>query len=151
MTERFERFTYAMSEISRHWHKLTSDEMAKYGLKGVHSVYLLALYHHPEGLTAPEICELCVRDKADVSRMMSIMMEKGLVYKDMPPYHRYRGPLKLTPQGMEAAKQVEKRVSLAVELAGKDLSDASREIFYAAMESILRNLRQLSKYGIPEE
>jgi len=38
-----------------------------------------------------------------------------------------------------------------VSLAGKDLSDENRTIFYEALTSIAENLRQLSKEGLPEE
>lgn len=151
MIDRFSRFSYAISEISRHWHKLTADEMAKYGLKGTHSVYLMTLYQNPEGLTAPKLCEICDRDKADVSRMMSIMEEKGLVSKECAGGSKYRGVFRLTESGIAAAEHVRSRVNLAVKLAGKDLSEENRQIFYDSMESILQNLRQLSKNGLPEE
>lgn len=150
MIERFERFSYAVSEISRHWHKLTSDEMAKYGLKGTHSIYLLTLFKHPEGLSALQLCQLCDRDKADVSRMMSIMEEKGLVSKECAGTSKYRGIFHLTESGIDAADHVQKRANIAVEFAGKDLTEENREIFYTAMKSIINNLRQLSKDGIPE-
>lgn len=150
MLDRFSRFSYAIAEISRHWHRLTADEMAKYGLKGTHSIYLLALYGHPEGLTAPKLCEICDRDKADVSRMMAIMEEKGLVCKACSGKSKYRGIFRLTEAGIEAAEHVKNRANLAVSLAGKDLTDEHREIFYASMESILTNLRQLSKEGLPQ-
>lgn len=150
MIDRFERFSFALSEISRHWHKLTTDEMAKYGLKGTHSIYLLTLSRHPDGLTAPELCQFCDRDKADVSRMMSIMEKKGLVSKRHIGNSKYRGVFQLTEAGQKAADHVRIRASQAVAYAGKDLSDETREVFYAAMESIVSNLRQLSKDGIPE-
>lgn len=150
MIDRFERFSFAMSEISRHWHKLTSDEMSKYGLKGTHSIYLLTLSRFPDGLTAPELCQYCDRDKADVSRMMSIMEKKGLVSKQYIGSSKYRGVFRLTSDGAEAAEGVRSKASQAVAYAGKDMSEESREIFYQAMESIVRNLRQLSKDGIPE-
>lgn len=150
MIDRFERFTFALSEISRHWHKLTADEMAKYGLKGTHSIYLLTLSRYPEGLTAPELCQHCDRDKADVSRMMSIMEKKGLVSKQYIGNSKYRGIFQLTSAGLEAADHVRQKANQAVAFAGKDLSDDSREAFYTAMETIVNNLRQLSKDGIPE-
>ncbi len=151
MQDRFSRFSYAITEISRHWHRLTADEMAKYGLKGTHSIYLLTLHRYPEGLTAPQLCELCDRDKADVSRMTAIMEEKGLVTKTCVGNSKYRGVFRLTDAGIAAAEQVQRRASLAVSLAGKDLNEENREIFYASLESILNNLRQLSKDGLPEE
>lgn len=151
MIDRFERFSYSISEMSRHWHKLASDEMARYGLKGTHSIYLLMLHRHPDGLTAPQLCELCDRDKADVSRMMTIMEEKGLVTREYARESKYRGIFKLTPSGVTAAEHVRLRTSLAVEEAGKELTEEQRQNFYFAMDSILNNLRRLSKNGIPKE
>lgn len=151
MVDRFERFTYTIFEISRHWHKLTADEMEKYGLKGTHSVYLLAMYRYPGGVTAPQLCELCGKDKSDVSRMMGIMEKKGLVKKEGVHQNRYGGVFTLTVEGMEAAEHVRRRASLAVELAGKNLTDENRAVFYEALESIASNLREISKEGLPKQ
>ena len=62
MIHRFARFTLAVSEISRCWHKLAGEELAKYGLKGPHAIYLTAMYRYPEGITVPQLCELCGKD-----------------------------------------------------------------------------------------
>ena len=43
-----------------------------------------------------------------------------------------------------------RRAGRAVEVAGKDLTDAQREAFYGALDSIIGNLRVLTKEGIPE-
>lgn len=150
MVERFERFSFAISEVSRHWHKLTAGEMEKYGLKGAHSVYLLTMYRYPDGITAPQICELCGKDKSDVSRMMSAMEKQGLVIKEGIHQNLYRGVFKLTDAGKEAARYVRERANLAVEIAGKDLTDEERTVFYNALESITLNLRKLSKEGLPK-
>ena len=150
MIERFERFSYAISEVSRHWHKIAGDEMEKYGLKGTHSVYLITMSKYPDGLTASELCKLCNRDKADVSRMMSIMEKKGLVTKEGAYQNLYKGVFKLTDEGKKAVKYVSKRASLAVEYAGKDVSDEKREIFYEVLESISVNLKAMTEEGLPE-
>ena len=121
MTDRFEKFSLAILEISRYWHKIASEEMEKQGLKGPHSVYLLTMYRFPDGVTASQFCELSGKDKSDVSRMMSIMEKNGLVTKEGVNRNLYGGLFKLTEKGRAVAKQVSKRASLAVELAGKDL------------------------------
>lgn len=151
MTERFERFTLSISEVSRYWHKITTKEMAKYELKGIHSMYLLTMLHYPNGITAPQICALCGRDKADVSRMMTILEEKGMVTKEGTNQNMYRGTFKLTEKGKEAAEYVRARVTLAVEIAGKELSNEKRAIFYETLEMITENLRRLSEDGLPGE
>ena len=150
MVERFERFSYAISEISRYWHKLTAEEMKKYGLKGTHCVYLLTMHRYSDGITATQLCELCGRDKSDVFRMMAIMEKKGLVVKEGVHQNLYRGVFKLTNEGKKAAQQVENRASLAVEIAGSDLSEETRAVFYRALESIVLNLRKLSESGLPK-
>ena len=149
MVERFEKFSLEIFETTRYWHKLASEEMAKHGLKGPHSTYLMTLYRFKDCITAPQICEHCGKDKADVSRMMSIMEEKGLVVKESNGKNMYRGLFKLTDKGVEAAQHVRKRVEIAVDLAGKGLSDEERAIFYKSLETISSNLRKLCEDGLP--
>lgn len=146
MIDRFERFSLAITEISRYWHRITADEMEKYGLKGAHAVYLTALARHPEGITASQLRELCGRDKADVSRAMALMAEKGLVIHE----NRYRGLFALTEEGRAAAEHVRRRASLGVELAGSDLTEENRTIFYESLETITAKLREISKEGLPD-
>ena len=59
------------------------------------------------------------------------------------------GVFKLTEKGLDLAKQVRKRATLAVKLAGKDLTDDARQIFYKSMDLIANNLRELCKDGLP--
>lgn len=81
MLDRFERFSFAISEISRCWRKLASEEMLKYGLKSPHATYLTTIYKYPQGITVPQLCEVCGKDKSDASRMLAILEKKGLVEK----------------------------------------------------------------------
>ncbi|MEE0969662.1 MAG: hypothetical protein U0M06_09855 [Clostridia bacterium] len=150
MLDRFERFSFAISEISRCWRKLASEELAKYGLKSPHATYLTTMYKYPNGITVPLLCEVSGKDKSDASRMIAILEKKGLVEKQCVNGSLYRGVWILTDEGKTAAEQVSQRASRAVELAGKDLTDETRDIFYRALESITSNLHELSKEGIPE-
>ena len=84
MVERFEKFSFDIAQIYHYWHKITTDEMAKFGLKGSNAVYLTLLYQYEEGLTSAQLCELCSRDKADVSRTMSTMEQKQSLLN--PPF-----------------------------------------------------------------
>lgn len=150
MLDRFEKFSYAISEISRCWRKLATEELAKHGLNSPHATYLTTMYKHPDGITVPRLCEVSGKDKSDASRMIAILEKKGLAQKKIVDGSLYRGIWVLTEQGRDAAEQVSLRASRAVELAGKDLTDETREIFYQALESIAANLTELSKDGIPE-
>ena len=150
MLNRFARFSLAISEIDRCWHKLAAEEMAKYELNSPHAVYLTSLYHYSDGITAAKLGELCGKNKADVSRMIAILEKKGLVRKEAIGGSFYRAKLLLTPEGRQAAEHVQRRAALAVELAGSGMTDADREIFYRCLETITANLQTLSKEGLPQ-
>lgn len=150
MLDRFERFSYALAEISRCWRKLASEELAKYGLKSPHATYLITMYKYPNGITVPDLCEVSGKDKSDASRMIAILEKKGLARKKDVDGSLYRGLWALTDEGKTAAQQVSIRASKAVEMAGKDLNNETRNVFYKALESITSNLTVLSKEGIPE-
>ena len=150
MLRRFARFSLAISEIDRCWHKLAAEEMAKYELNSPHAVYLTTLYNFEEGITAAKLSELCCKNKADVSRMVAILEKKGLVRKETIGGNLYRAKLVLTEEGKQAAEHVQQRAALAVELAGSGMSEEEREVFYRCLELITSNLQTLSKDGLPQ-
>ena len=150
MVNRFEHFSLAINEISRCWRKLAAEEMKKYGLKGSHATYLSTMYHYPNGISVPQLCELSGKDKSDASRMLAILEKKGLVRKHEVDGSLYRGLLVLTEEGRLAAEHVRRRAAKAVEQAGGGLDDETREIFYKALDSITARLTELSRKGIPE-
>lgn len=150
MLNRFARFSMAISEIDRCWHKLAAEEMAQYGLNTPHAIYLNTLYQNPEGITAARLGELCCKNKADVSRMVTILEKKGLVRKEGISGNLYRARLLLTDAGKQAAEHVRELAATAVELAGAGLSEQERESFYRSLERITENLQNLSKTGLPK-
>lgn len=149
MRNRFARFSLAISEIDRCWHKLAAEEMSKYELNSSHAVYLTTLYEFTDGVTAAKLGELCGKNKADVSRMIAVLEKKGLVRKEAVGGNFYRAKLLLTDEGKQAAEHVQRRAALAVELAGSGMTDADREIFYRCLEGITLNLQTLCKEGLP--
>ncbi len=146
MLDRFEKFSHVITEISRYWHKITSDEMEKYGLNGPYSVYITTLVQYPEGITASRLCEMCGRDKADVSRAISTMEKRGFLRKEGS---NYRARIILTDEGLEVAKHIGARAQMAVELGGRGLDDVEREVMYRSLELVASNLKRLSESGIP--
>ncbi|MBQ2764815.1 MAG: MarR family transcriptional regulator [Firmicutes bacterium] len=148
MIERFEKFSLAISEINRYWHKIASDEMEQYGLKGPYAVYLVVMHRYPQGITAARLCEICDRNKADVSRAISDMEKKGLVYREGASY---RAKLLLTEEGSRAASHVAERATKAVEEGGKGLSEERRIVFYETLDLVASNLREITKEGLPQQ
>ena len=141
---RFEKFSALIFEVTRQWHRISTEEMEKYDLKGSYALYLSKISNYPEGITAAVLSEECSRDKADVSRAISAMEKKGLVYKETNG-STYRAKLKLTETGMEVADHVEKRSSLAVDSAGLGITEEDRNTFYTVLEKITENLKVINR------
>ena len=147
MIGRFETFTLALSELSGSWSKIATEELKPYGLKGACVVYLIALFKAKEGLCAAKLCELCNRDKAEVSRAIRAMEEKGLVAKESET-NGYRAKITLTEKGREVTHALRERVKLIVEKGGEGLSDEQREVFYNALGTISENLKKITREGL---
>ena len=80
--------------------------------------------------------------------MLSILEAKALVTKDGIGGSRYRGCLRLTPEGQAVAGELSRRAELAVEQAGAGLTEENRAIFYGSLETITKNLRRISQAGL---
>jgi len=151
MLNRFEQFTMAVSGIHRCVQKIERDEMEKYGLKGAYAQYLTVMRRYPEGITSAKLCEVCDIDKAAVSRVIADMEKKGLVKRAGTRENNYRATVVLTEEGLHAAEYVRRRATVAVELAGKGMTDEVRNTFYSALGIIEENLQMISREGLPEQ
>ena len=150
MIKRFEHFSAVIADIHRAWHKIANGEMIKYGLKGVHAIYMTMMLRYPDGLTPVELCEYCGRDKAEVSRMVAILIEKGMVTKEEKSAGVYRAKLMLTGLGRTVAGDISQKAERAVMLANSDVDPSERDVFYRVMESIAYNLLAICESGLGE-
>lgn len=147
MISRFEKFSFSIAEIHRYLHKISADEMEKYGLKGSHAVYLLALHRYEDGITAAELSEKCDRNKADVSRAVATMEKEGLARREGAAY---RARILLTDDGKKAAESVGRLACRAVDMGSSGLTEEQRNNMYYALELIADNLRNISKEGLKD-
>jgi len=148
MLDRYELLSLSISSMYHDIQKIERVEMAKFGLKGPHAQCILALSRHAEGLTVSQLCEICDKDKAAISRTVSELENAGMVLRGDRNGNRYRAPLTLTEQGAAAAQAVSERAHLAVEQAGLGLEDEQRQIFYQVLALISHNLHAICKDGL---
>ena len=151
MTSRYEQFTAAISSIYQHFQKIERNEMERYGLRGSYTQYLLAIDRSSDGITAAKLSDVCDKDKAAVSRVVTEMEKQGLIIREFTGERAYRAKLYLTEEGKKAAEFVRQRSKTAVELAGQGLSDTDRAVMYLALERIAANLIVISSDGMPED
>lgn len=149
MYDRFERFTLSIFSISRYWNKIATEEMKKYGLRGTYALYLVMIAGYEGEITAARLADLCQRDKADVSRAVAIFQEKGI----LEPYKgaKYRVNLTLTEEGKKLAGQIRGRAGIALQKAGRGLSEELREDMYQSLDIIAENMRQICENGLTDD
>lgn len=151
MVTKYELFSLSIASLHQDIQKIERMEMAKYGLKGPHAQCLLAMSRYPAGVTSAQLCEICEKDKAAISRSVSELEEAGLLVRTERNGLRYRALLQLTEKGREAAENVKQRAKLAVELAGEGLTDEKREVFYSVLALIAGNLHAICKDGLKDK
>ncbi len=150
MISRFEQFSFIISGIYRYIQKIERDEMIKHGYRGAFAQYLATLNRFEDGLTAAQLCEICDKDKAAVSRIITEMEEKGLAEREEK--NKYRAKIHLTEKGKEIAEFVSERARIAVEaVSGELLTEENRESFYIILDSVFHNLAKLCKEGVPQK
>jgi len=148
---RFEQFTICISSIYQYIQKIERDEMERFGLKGAYAQYLLAISRCPDGVTVTQLCDLCEKDKAAVSRAINEMEHQGNIIRALNKDCSYRAKITLTEKGRLAAEYVQQKADAAVEQAGKGLREEDRKIFYATLDLISNNLQIICKNGISDE
>ena len=150
MINRFEQFSQVISGIHRYIQKLQRNEMVKRGYKGAFAQYLVTLNRIEEGLTSKELCEVCDKDKAAVSRIIAEMEEKGLVQRPKKAVRGYRSKITLTEEGKKTADYFYERSRLAVQsLSDSSITDEQKENFYLTLNMIYEQLRKVREEGIP--
>lgn len=149
MLSRYEQFSALISGLYRSIQKIEREEMVKYGFKGAYAQYLAAMNRHPDGVTSAQLCEICDRDKAAVSRAMADMETKGLVIRQSEKDNLYRARLTLTDAGRQAAEFVSRRGQEAVDAASQGMTEEDRKTLYATLALIAGNLQNICKNGLP--
>ena len=150
MISKYEHFSLSVSRIYHDIQRIERQEMEAFGLKGPHAQALLAMQRYPEGVTAVQLCEICDKDKAAISRSIAELEEKGMVRRMTNNGINYRASLVLTEKGADAARAVSEKARLAVEQAGIGLQDEQRQVFYRVLDLIAENLHTICRDGLKE-
>ena len=144
LIERFESFTTSVTKAYKCIQKIKLAETERMGLKANHVMYMHYLGKNPEGLTAKELCELCIEDKAAVSRTIVDLTEKGFVKPlESDSGRKYRIKVMLTQEGIEINNKFKEAIAKAVSKASRNLNDVDRENFYRVLFNITDNLEMI--------
>ena len=142
MEDLFVDFTVSILTLNKLVQKIKTYEIEKLGLKPVHVMCGYYLNKNPQGLTAKELVELTLEDKAAISRAVKIMQENGFVQYDS---NSRNAVIKLTDKGKEIASHICKRADEAVSAGSIQFTEEERNFFYKSLGAIVDNLKNYYK------
>ena len=142
MEDVFVDFTLSILRLNKLVQKIKTYEIEKFGLKPIHVMCGYYLNKHPLGLTAKELSELTLEDKAAISRALKMMQERGYVDYDA---NRRNSTIKLTEEGKQFTNVICARAERAVAAGSMDFTEEERIFFYKSLDAINENLRAYYK------
>ena len=143
MEERFNTFTLLITNISRSIRKIKSGEMAEYDLKSQHVSCLYYIYK-AKSITAKELCDLCDEDKANISRSVKFLEERGFLKCDSKLAKRYLSPLELTESGASIARGISERIDEVLFESSLGITEEELSCFYKCLGIINDRLQKIS-------
>lgn len=138
-----ELFSNAVSQLIKAMQFLKSRKMAEYDLKGTTCLCLCQIYESEEGLNAGELAERGEIDKAQVSRCVAELTEKGFIYRDDREGRRYKQKYCLTDTGRLAAKDIVDSMERVQKAVRQGISDEEMEQFLSTLNTLCENFADL--------
>ena len=93
-----------MGKIMKKLHSVGGPILEKYALSRIHVHYLMTLSDCHKSLSSKELSERLSVDKANTSRAINDLLERGFVEKEAEDQKSY--PLRLTKQGEMVAREL---------------------------------------------
>lgn len=142
MEQLFEDFTTSILSLNKLVQKIKTFEIEKYGLKSIHVMCLYHLNKNPQGLTAKELVDLTLEDKAAISRALKIMHDNDYV---VCSENVRNSTITLTDEGKKIATDICGRAVRAVMAGSVDFTAEQRIFFYKSLGTIVDNLKNYYK------
>ena len=124
--------------------------MSRYGLSGTHTICLRQLYENEAGLTKSEIADCCDIDKAQITRIVGELMEKGYVSAD-ETRKAYNRKFFLTEDGKRITNEINEVVVIINRYVSEDIPMEDIKHFYATFEFINGKLKDYEEHKYYEE
>jgi DNA-binding MarR family transcriptional regulator len=92
-----------LNKLKKRLDQTSLSSLTEYNLSKLHLLYLMVLFEKEEGMTSKELSEYIGFDKANTSRAISQLIEKGFVQKLSQGELALKYKIQLTPKGREVA------------------------------------------------
>lgn len=125
---------------SRSVTRLKGCYMAKYGLGSTHTMCIRRLHMSDGGLTRTQLAEHCELDKAQVSRIVSELCEKGYTTVEKTG-SGYKRRVTLTEDGRRIARDIDRIILDINTYVSDEIPTDQLETFYRVFGTICENLK----------
>ena len=139
--QRFETVLNNIGQLVKSLQAVKSQKMAQYGLKGTTCLCLCQIYRSENGLNAGELAVAGEIDKAQVSRCVSELAEKGFLYREDREGRRYKQKYRLTKKGMEVAADIVQTVDLLHNSLINGIAPEELAVFQRVLRCLCDNFR----------
>ncbi len=146
--DRLDKFMSLVVGASRSVTKLKARYMTEYGLGSTHTMCIRMLYSSGDGLTRTRLSGECGLDKAQVSRIINELSDKGYVTEG-PGATNYKRRIKLTDDGKRIAEDINQKVLRINEFVSGNLTEEEITVFYRVFGEICENLK-IAEDGSPD-
>ena len=141
--DRLEAFTTLVTNASRSITKIKHKGMEGYGLGSTHTVCLRKLHAAPEGLTRTQLAKACELDKAQISRIIGELSDKGYV---VTPKSGYKCRVMLSDSGRSVAEEINELVIDINDFVSGEIPQDDIEAFYRVFTRICEGLKMAEGY-----
>ena len=140
--DRYEAFNNLIYGALKSMQKIKHKGMLPYGLSSTHTICMRRLYENPSGITRAQLAKLCMIDKAQISRIVTELEEKGYLTESGENRANYRAKLTLTDEGAQTAAEINEIVLKINTFVSGDIPEENINIFYDTLQQICDNLKK---------
>ena len=137
----FETFSSMLGAATKSLEKLKSKGMEDFGLSGTHTLCLRQLYDFPAGLTRTELSTKLSVDRAQITRVIGELLDKGFV-TESGSGSGYRKKCSLTDKGLAATAEINEKVIMINHFVSGDIPPERLRDFYKTLDEICENLKR---------
>jgi len=139
--DRLETFMAHVTGASRSITKLKARGMSSYNLGSTHTACLRVLFKSRNGMTRTQLAKKCELDKAQISRIINELEEKGYV-SESAETTSYKRKITLTDEGTKITAEINQLVLDINDVVSGEIASEDIETFYRVFGTICANLKQ---------
>jgi len=138
--DRFADFSNLIYNAYKSLHRLKTRGMRAYGLGSAHTFCLRTLHGCKNGMTRTQLAAACSVDKAQISRLVSELEERGYLVEESKGAG-YRKKIFLTEHGHKVASGIDDMVDRVLHYVSSEIPDESIEQMYQTLSVICDKLK----------